>query len=93
MWPPPRSAMPSTSSRARTIGARRLTSSARSICSTDEVWILPRRGRAALATRMSIAAGVRHQPLDRRAVAEVARDGAAARLGGERLEHVDAPRR
>ena len=36
MWPPPRSAMPSHMSRARMIGARRLTSSARSISSTAE---------------------------------------------------------
>ena len=53
MWPPPRSAMPSHMSRARTIGARRLTSSARSISSTVNDSRRPLPGWAALATRTS----------------------------------------
>ena len=91
MWPPPRSAMPSHISRARIIGARRLTSSARSISSTVSESIAPLPGRPALATRTSTG------PASSTSRATAARSlrshatRAPAGLGGERLEHLDAP--
>src|SRR5215207_530015 len=52
-WPPPRDAMPSDSRRARMIGARRLTSSARSISSSENDSSTPLPGTPALATSTS----------------------------------------
>ena len=69
MWPPPRSRpSPSTSMRASTIGARRLTSSARSISSTGRVLdrAAARAARRWPPARRSRPASL-DQPLDRRA--------------------------
>ena len=60
MWPLPRSSMPGSSARASCIGARRFTSSARSISSAVKL-VEPSRlpGSAAFATSTSIAAARR----------------------------------
>ena len=52
-WPWPRASIPCDRARASTIGARRLTASARSISSTLNESSTPVAGSAALATRMS----------------------------------------
>ena len=94
MCPPPRAAMPSASRRASTIGARRLTSSARSISSTENESIVPaagqrRRWRPARRPRRPRRAAARRRPRSARSHAH----RAAAGLGRERLEHLGPPRR
>ena len=88
MWPVPRAAIRSPISRASTIGARRLTASARSISSTENDSTGRWPDRPALATRTSTPARSLREALDGGAVGEVDRHGLRAGLGGERLEHV-----
>ena len=87
----PRATIGSTSRRARAIGARRLTASARSISSCVNVVRRPLAGRAAFATKSVDRRGLVGQPVDRRRIAEVALQRPRAELRGERLEHVRAP--
>ena len=92
MWPRAARDHPLGSSRASSIGARRLTSSARSICSTRE-----RRRAAPLAGSAGVGdehvdlagLGQRAAPGAARS-ARSARERAAAELGRERLEHLGA---
>ena len=56
MWPRPRSTMRGARARASVTGARRLTSSMRSICSWVSSVNRPLAGRAAFATRTSTSA-------------------------------------
>ena len=62
-WPLPRATMPSASTRASTIGARRLTASARSISSTLNEVSRPDPGSPALETSTSTPGAVARQPL------------------------------
>ena len=92
-WPRPRSTIAGVRMCASTIGARRLTSSARSICSTLNESSVPEAGSAALATRMSTwpASAARRSTSAR--LGEVDGQRAGAQLRRERLEHVAAPTR
>ena len=88
-WPLRRATMCAASSRARTIGARRLTASARSICSTVNSVSSPVPGSPALAT--STSTGPRFLASRApRVVGEVA-PARPPRLGGDELEDVGAP--
>ena len=88
MCPRPARDHAGASARASAIGARRLTSSIRSICSCVSSVSTPLAGSAALATSTSTSPASLGEPLDVVAVREIAGDRAAADLLGQRLEHV-----
>ena len=90
MWPPPRSDHPVDQHPREHHRRTQVDVSARSISSTDGIWIRALPGRPALATRTSTGAGLGEQPLGRLgAVAEVARD---RRVRRSRRRATRAPR-
>ena len=70
-WPRPRSSIPGSSARVSWIGARRFTSSARSIWSWSKSSTLPLAGRAAFATSTSTAPAASASRVGRVALGEV----------------------
>ena len=90
-WPRPRASIDGSSACVSTIGARRLTSSARSISSTEKDSSVPDAGSAALATRMSTSPASASEALDLGAVGQIDGERRARRARRERLEHLDAP--
>jgi hypothetical protein len=84
IWPRPRSRMPIAARRAITIGARRFTSSARSISSTLKSRSGPLDGSAAFATSTSIGPASSRQRSTLSAIGQVRDDGLGAELGRER---------
>ena len=88
MCPAPRAAIGSASRRAITIGARRLTASARSMSSTEKRRDVAAARQRRVGDQHVDVAGLGQQAVDVGRVGEVAGDGAPAGLGGERLEHV-----
>ena len=83
--------MRSPSTRASTIGARRLTASARSISSTLNVDSWPDAGSARVGDEHVDVRALARQALHRVGVGEVDRQRARRRLGGQRLEDLGAP--
>ena len=91
MWPGARARHGAEQQPGERIGARRLTSSARSTCSPVKSSASPLAGSAALATSTSTGAGVLGQPRHGGAVGEVAGQRRARRVSAASGSSTSAP--